>query len=115
MTRPGRPKKLSKNVKSIIFLKARTHFKWSYQGLTDDFNQQFPNTRISRQTTRRVLFRFGIGSYVAIKKPLLTVKDRIKRLNWARKHQDWLVEKWAKVIFSDESNLRSLIARVAYI
>ena len=104
LKRTGRPKKLSKRQEHHIFRKARTHFKWSYQDLADDFNQQFLNYSISRQTTRRVLSRFGIGSYIAIKKPLLTVKDRIKRLNWARKHQYWPVEEWAKVIFSDESN-----------
>ncbi|EIE89920.1 hypothetical protein RO3G_14631 [Rhizopus delemar RA 99-880] len=27
------------------------------------------------------------------------------RLEWAKKHQDWAVEEWRKVVFSDETKI----------
>jgi len=35
---------------------------------------------------------------------MLTTRDRLKRLKWARQRRYWEVEDWANVIFSDESN-----------
>ena len=38
------------------------------------------------------------------KKPFLMELQRKKHLAWAKIHQQWTVEQWSKVIFSDESN-----------
>ena len=63
------------------------------------------NVSVSRDTNRRSLARKGIGSYIALRKPLITVKDRLNRLNWCRRRQHWTVEQWSRVIFS-ESNFK---------
>ena len=36
-------------------------------------------------------------------KPLVTVKQKEKRLAFAKKYGEWSLEKWYKVLFTDES------------
>ena len=78
----GRPRKLSLKAENYIFRKARVHVTWSNRDLANDINSIHCNITVSRDTIRRILKRRGIGSYIAARKPLLTVKDRLKRLNW---------------------------------
>src|SRR5205814_116062 len=42
-------------------------------------------------------------STVAKSKPMLSKKQRIKRVNWCKKYRSYTSEDWQKVIFSDES------------
>lgn len=44
-----------------------------------------------------------VKSYYKLKKPFVSEANRVKRLNWAREHKDWSVEKWRTVLWSDES------------
>ena len=104
VSRPGRPRKLSVRDESYIFRQARVNIKWSNRDLADDFNENKKNVSVSRDTVRRSLARKGIGYNIAVRKPLLTVKDRLNRLNWCRRRQHWSIEQWSRIIFSDESN-----------
>ena len=44
----------------------------------------------------------GLQDCQTRKKPLLTEKQRKPQLEWAHFHIKWLVEKWRKVLLSDE-------------
>ena len=59
--------------------------------------------QVSRSTTFRRLQEMGYRSRVPVTKPLLSKKQRQKRLQWAREHQDWNAAQWFRVMFSDES------------
>lgn len=61
------------------------------------------NFDISAQSIRRALKRNGLQSRVRRKKPLLRVRHRQRRLAFARKYKDWPVEKWERVVWSDEN------------
>lgn len=104
LPRSGRPRKVNERDESIIFRECRKNPRLTNQKLATDFNSKSLNIRISRETVRRILKRKGIGSYKAAKKPMLTPTDRIKRLKWCKERLGWSVEKWSRVIFSDESN-----------
>ena len=39
-----------------------------------------------------------LNSYLATKKPLLSIKDRLKRRKWYKERAAWTVEQWRKVI-----------------
>jgi hypothetical protein len=50
------------------------------------------------------LVNFGLGSYQATLKPLLTPDNIKKRVEFCRKYENWSFLQWQQVIFSDESN-----------
>jgi hypothetical protein len=99
-----RPQKLTKHDQRLIFRDIRKYPRQSLRCITYKFNSLYPNRKVSYNTIRNVLKRKGINSYVASKKPFLTVLDRIKRIKWCREQKTWSVNQWANVIFSDESN-----------
>ena len=41
---------------------------------------------------------------MAPRKPLLTIKHKLKRIRWCKERLHWGIEEWSRVIFSDESN-----------
>ena len=58
---------------------------------------------ISEATTYRRLRSLGFQSRIPSTKPLLNLKQKAKRLKWARRYSKWSVKDWQEVIFSDES------------
>ncbi|KAK8786936.1 hypothetical protein V5799_023289, partial [Amblyomma americanum] len=54
-------------------------------------------------TIRRRLLEAGLQSCVAAQKPHLTEKQRKERLAFAQAVEQWSVEDWGEVVFSDES------------
>jgi transposase len=70
-------------------------------------NTIIPNP-VSSQTVRNVLKRHSFKAVTKKKKPLLTAKHRKQRLAFALKHQEWTVEDWKRVIWSDETKINRL-------
>ncbi|KAG0973332.1 hypothetical protein G6F28_013103 [Rhizopus arrhizus] len=60
---------------------------------------------ISYQSAINVLKSMEFHSSIKKKKPFLTKAHMQHRLEWAKKHQDWTVEEWRKVVFSDETKI----------
>lgn len=58
---------------------------------------------VSVSTVRRALVKIGFKIRKPSKKPLLTDNHKILRLQWARNHQNWVLEDWKTVIWSDET------------
>lgn len=65
--------------------------------------QDATGVRVSSRTVRNRLCEVGLNARRPRKKPLLTKKMRLQRLEWAREHEGWTKNMWNKVIFSDES------------
>ena len=57
----------------------------------------------SARTVRRRLDDVGLFGRVARKKPLLTDRHRLLRLQWATERKNWGMDQWYKVVWSDES------------
>ncbi len=70
--------------------------------ITPCYNQGMQNT-ISECTTRRTLKQMGYSSRTPHRVPLQSAKNRKRRLQFAQVHQNWTIEDWKTVAWSDES------------
>ncbi len=70
--------------------------------ITTSYNQGVQNT-ISEHTTRRTLKQMGSSSRRPHRVPLLSDKNRKRRLQFTQTHQNWTIEDWKNVAWSDES------------
>ncbi len=70
--------------------------------ITTRYNQVMQNT-ISECTTHRTLKQMGYNSRRPHRVPLLSAKNRKRRLQFAQAHQNWTIENWNNVVWSDES------------
>ncbi len=70
--------------------------------ITTRYNQGMQNT-ISERTTHRTLKQMGYSSRRPHRVPLLSPKNRKRRLQYAQAQQNWTIEDWKHVAWSDES------------
>ncbi len=66
------------------------------------YTQCMQNT-ISERTTRRTLKQMSFSSRRPHQVLLLSAKNRKRRLQFAQTHQNWTIEDWEKISWSDES------------
>lgn len=96
--RTGRPRKTSKyDDNSIVRLAKKDPFIPSNQIKID------LNLEVSARTIQRRLVDRGLLSRRPAKKPLLSRKQRLARIEFAKKYGSWDFNKWKKILFSDES------------
>jgi len=103
----GRPSKLSAAnthyaVHLITSQKAENAVQIT-QTLKDIINQP-----LSAKTVRRHLSQSGMKAVVKKKMPLLSKRHRRERMDFALAHQDWTLEDWKKVVWSDETKINRL-------
>ncbi len=65
------------------------------------YNQGIQND-ISECTTRRTLKQMCYSIRRSHRVPLLSAKNRKQRLQFAQAHQNWTIEVWKTVVWSDE-------------
>ncbi len=70
--------------------------------ITARYNQGMQNT-ISEHTTRRTLKQMGYSSRRPHRVPLLSAKNRKRRLQFTQTPQNWTIGDWKNVAWSDES------------
>jgi transposase len=61
--------------------------------------------KASVKTVRNALQEAGMRAMVKKKKPLLRTRHIRARLEFARKYQDWTVDDWKRVVWSDETKV----------
>ncbi len=76
--------------------------KASVTQITIRYNQGMQNT-ISECTTCRTLKQMGYSSRRPHRVLLLSAKIRKQRLRFTQDHQNWTIEDWKNVVWSDES------------
>ncbi len=107
LPRSGRPKKANKEaIQSVI--KEVSYSKKSREMTTDDIAnklRRYSEIQISGRTVHRILRQAGYRKTKTTKKPGLTTQMKKIRLEWCLAHQDWTLEDWKNVIWSDETSV----------
>lgn len=100
--RSGRPRVTSQSEDKFICVQSKRQRTRTAPEIREELNsiRQRP---VSVTTVQRRLRDYGLKGCVAAKKPLLRKQNKIKRLQWAKKHKDWSIAQWCQVLFSDES------------
>ena len=66
--------------------------------------------RVSNRTIRRRLLVAGYRARRPNRCPRLTLAHRRRRRAWGRRHENWTIQHWSHVIFSDESKFNLFFA-----
>ena len=79
-------------------------------------SQWIVNGRNSKRIVNRRLNSARFRARKLIKRPLLTIRHKTARLQWARDHMEWNIRSWKRVHWSDESRFCriQLMATSAY-
>ena len=94
---PGRPRKLSNTTVRYLARNAEVNSRVPLEEL-----RNLTNIDASIQTIRCQLCKKGIRKWRAVKRPFFTPKHAKQHLAWARAHQNWTVDDWKRIIWSDE-------------
>lgn len=100
LKRSGRPKKSSGRLDRIIKHQSRLNRRMPLAELKANVAPE-----LSDSTVRRILKSSNIQKWRAAKRPALTAAGAAKHLAWARAHQNWTVEDWKRVVWSDECSV----------
>ena len=98
----GRPLKTSTRTNRIIVRKSVGDPKKTAPQILAEISHHLDQP-ISTRTVQRRLVTCGLNSRRSAKKPLISKKNRARRLKWAREHIGWSEDDWKKVLWSDES------------
>jgi transposase len=99
--RSGRPKKVDKSMKAVIS-RVKTD-RYGREKTCQMIANELGN--LSAMTVWRILRSAGMRKTKSTRKPGLTPAMKAARLAWAKKHENWELEDWKKVIFSDETSV----------
>ena len=101
--RSGRPRKVSQQADNIIKRSLESNPRLTARKLREE-NNLFENVTV-RTVSRRVN-ELGYSKHKPLKKPLLTKRQKAKRLAFAEKYlSGWEDDKWLEVLWSDEAPL----------
>jgi transposase len=100
----GRPSKLSsEEVEHLLeYIKtSKQTRRMTYQALKDAL---YPDREeIGPQAIKYALHKRGYFRRIALRKPPISEKNRISRLEWAHEHLHWSEEQWYQVLWTDET------------
>ena len=63
--------------------------------------------KASENIVRKRVAIAGLFCFLAAKKPFISEKNRMARLEFAHAHKNWAIEQWSHILWSDESKFNS--------
>uniref|UniRef100_A0A3Q3JTD4 Transposase Tc1-like domain-containing protein n=1 Tax=Monopterus albus TaxID=43700 RepID=A0A3Q3JTD4_MONAL len=98
----GRPRLIDARGEGRLVRLVQSHRRATVAQISEKLNAD-SDRKVSEHTVHRSLLRMGLCSRRPVRLPVLTPVLHQKRLQWAREHQNWTMEKWKKVAWSGES------------
>ena len=62
-----------------------------------DIKKSHYDSKLSISTLKNILKHYGLNDHVARKKPLISLKNRLKRLQFAKTHINWTIKDWSRI------------------
>jgi transposase len=113
--RSGRPRKRTEETSDLVISKvSRDRFGREKTAADIAGELSLQGIDISKTTVTRILKAAGFRKTKPTRKPGLTTKMRKERLQWCLDHQNWSLEDWKAVIWSDETSVILLHRRGGY-
>lgn len=100
--RSGRPSKISKRTSRVIHRQLKAKPSLTAREIKDKNPRSLDGVAL-RTIQKHIHDDLLLRSYKARKKPLLTVAQKKKRINFAKKYRVWTEEDWKKVLWTDEA------------
>ena len=100
--RSGRPRKTTVRQDRYLSNMAKWQRFQSAVRLNSDFRTA-TGVRVSSQTVRNRLHTANLRPYRPAVHPILILRHRTTRLQWASDHVNWQLRHWTPVLFTDES------------
>ena len=100
----GRPRKTTEGDDRYLLIQCKKDRKKTAGELRKVITNEDDTPKVTERTICNRLLEAGYAARVPLKKPLLTKSQRQKRLQWAKAHKDWGVERWRQVLWSDETS-----------
>ena len=103
-TGSGRSRKTTEREERYLVLQCRRNRKNTASELGESIANEDGTPNVTDRTIRNRLIEAGYPARTPLKESLLNKDQRRKRLQWPKTHKDWDVERWRKVIWSDETS-----------
>jgi transposase len=103
----GHPSKLSARDKTSILRQIQSGKLDTAVQATHFINSTLPHP-VHPQTVRRALQESGLQSATKKKVPMLKKTHRQRRLEFAQQHENWTVDDWKRVLWSDETKINRI-------
>ncbi|OXA56016.1 Transposable element Tc1 transposase [Folsomia candida] len=100
--RTGRKRKTTPRIDRQILKKINSNRFLSAPKIVEEIQSQH-GVSISNQTVRNRIKEQGYKGAVARKKPFISKRNQLKRLQWAKDHAAWTTDDWKRVLWTDES------------
>jgi transposase len=100
----GCPRKLTSADQRAVLSLVRTGKASTAIQAAKHINTIIPES-VTAQTIRNLLKEDGLKAYVKKKRPYLSPNHQKARLSFAQKYENWTVEDWKRVIWSDETKI----------
>lgn len=100
--RQGRPRKTSTREDKRIVRIAKRDPKSTATAILREFMKS-DGISVHVSTIKRRLSQEGLHGRRPSKKPLISKKNRLARIKFAKEHLNWSAEQWGKILWSDES------------
>lgn len=99
--RSGRPRKTSNRASNVLKRTLETRPRVTARAVKEENPQVFGG--VSVRTVSRRVHELGYVSHKPVQKPLVTAKQKVKRVAFAKKYAAWSEDDWLNVLWSDEA------------